>query len=282
MSQLHKHYAISDLDSDSINNLSVTGIYCITCLINRKCYVGSSINVAFRIKKHFVDLKSNRHINQHLQNAYNLYGLKAFTVYVAETCGESELLDREQYYIDINRSYDRNFGFNQTVSSRSPLGYKHSEESKIKMSLAKLGKKPSQETINLRAKALTGRKMTEEFKRKMSIARKGSDNPMWGKKMSPERKAQAVKALLSVPRWNIGKTKHNDPIMRAMSEKLVNRKSFNRTPHKLVDITNGNSWEAESLMDLAVKTPVSLATLNRIKMGVNGKKTKKYQLLYIQ
>jgi len=75
-------------------------------------------------------------------------------------------------------------------------GRKHSEKTKKKMSMAKIGK--------------LGKKHSEESKQKMSAARKGENNPMWGMKHSEETKKK-------ISETNKGK-KHSEETKRKMSE----------------------------------------------------------------
>jgi len=58
-------------------------------------------------------------------------------------------------------------------------GYKHSEETKNKISESKKGKKLPKEHGMKVSKALKGRKLSEEHKRKMSYANKGKKHPNW-------------------------------------------------------------------------------------------------------
>lgn len=67
------------------------GVYLISNNVNGKCYVGSTIHLDQRRKQHFSRLAHNKHVNKHLQNAYNKYGREAF---------ESEVLE----IIDIDDS----------------------------------------------------------------------------------------------------------------------------------------------------------------------------------
>lgn len=50
------------------------GVYLISNNVNGKCYVGSTIHLDQRRREHFSKLANNKHINVHLQNAYNKYG----------------------------------------------------------------------------------------------------------------------------------------------------------------------------------------------------------------
>ena len=82
-----------------------SGIYQIRNLVNGKIYVGSSINLHVRKLSHFNSLKRNDHANQHLQKAYNKYGLDKFVFEVLEYVEKDMLLEREQYY--QNMEYER-------------------------------------------------------------------------------------------------------------------------------------------------------------------------------
>ena len=56
----------------------ICGIYCIENIIDNKKYIGLSVDVYGRKGKHFSLLKNNKHINDHLQSSYNLYGKDSF------------------------------------------------------------------------------------------------------------------------------------------------------------------------------------------------------------
>jgi group I intron endonuclease len=76
------------------------GIYCIFNTKNGNKYIGQTKNFGERKKAHFYELKTNRHHNRHLQNAYNLYFGK-FSFCIVEFLKDYSLLDeREQYWID--------------------------------------------------------------------------------------------------------------------------------------------------------------------------------------
>lgn len=80
------------------------GVYLISNNVNGKCYVGSTIHLDQRRREHFSKLANNKHINAHLQNAYNKYGREAFDFEVLETIDiddniKDKLLKREQFWI---------------------------------------------------------------------------------------------------------------------------------------------------------------------------------------
>ena len=76
-------------------------IYCIYNEKNNKIYIGSTTNIYSRIKNHLIKLNKNTHENEYLQNAYNKYGSKYFHFNILEYCDKTNLIEREQYYIDL-------------------------------------------------------------------------------------------------------------------------------------------------------------------------------------
>jgi hypothetical protein len=81
----------------------VIGIYLIQNLKSNKRYVGSSVNIYYRIARHRADLRKGQHQNKHLQSAFNKYGEEMFVITVLEKCEPEVLLQREQFYVDTLR-----------------------------------------------------------------------------------------------------------------------------------------------------------------------------------
>lgn len=117
-----------------------SGIYQIKNLVNGKIYVGSASTLRNRKCNHFSDLRDNKHPNARLQNSYNKYGRSNFEFSIIEYCSKDKLVEREQHYIDTLDPY-----FNIRRIANSNLGFKFTEESKLKMSLAQTGKVLSEE-----------------------------------------------------------------------------------------------------------------------------------------
>lgn len=86
------------------------GIYKITNLNNQKCYIGQSIELKKRYRSHRNALRTNKHPNNHLQNAFNK-GDK-FTFEVIELCSTDELDNREITWIGFFESTNRLYGYN--------------------------------------------------------------------------------------------------------------------------------------------------------------------------
>lgn len=85
--------------------IPVAGIYTIKCMVNKKIYVGKSVNVAGRWATHLSQLLTGKHSCKHLQADFSRYGAESFTFSILEVVGsESDLCDSEARWF---RSFDR-------------------------------------------------------------------------------------------------------------------------------------------------------------------------------
>lgn len=113
----------------------ICGIYCIENIIDNKKYIGLSIDIYRRRNIHFRLLKNNKHINDHLQNSYNLYGKDSFKFYIIEQCKtKDKLAKREIYYIKKYKTSNRKYGYNNTSGGDGVRNL--SEESREKISIS--------------------------------------------------------------------------------------------------------------------------------------------------
>lgn len=147
-------------------------------------YVGSSNHIDRRWKKHRYELNHNKHPNSYLQRAWNKYGEGYFIFVILEIT--TELISREQHYIDYFQSFIENKGYNLRRKAENNTGMKFSEDHKRKLSISNKGKKVSDETrLKLskviqskesrlkRSILMTGRVASNEAKLNMSRSRKG-------------------------------------------------------------------------------------------------------------
>lgn len=169
----------------AIKNI-LMGIYEIKNILNNKIYIGSSINLKNRFKRHKCELRTNKHTNGHLQRAYNKYGKDNFSFSIIEmVTDESKLLEREQYWINKTKCYNENFGYNIAIYAGSPQkGKTLSEDHKRKISEKEKGKIVSRETKERLRQVNLGKKMGLETRKKQSIAKKGEKNCNYGKSFS--------------------------------------------------------------------------------------------------
>ena len=93
----------------------ICGIYLIKNNVNGKCYVGSSSNINSRWQHHkkpSVWKKSNNELYTDFQE----YGLENFSFEVLEECTESELFQKERYYIETLKTIET--GYNKLIPYR--------------------------------------------------------------------------------------------------------------------------------------------------------------------
>lgn len=106
-----------------------------------RIYIGSAVNYRKRKRSHLSDLRRGVHNNRKLQNHFNKYGEHDLQFDIITSCNEKELIQQEQFFIDIYKPY-----FNIRPFANSGLGLKMSKEAKSKLS--KLGKKIPKEHFN--------------------------------------------------------------------------------------------------------------------------------------
>lgn len=113
---------------------TIQAIYAIKNLKNNKLYIGSAVDLKDRWWLHKYQLYLNKHHNRYLQRAYNKYEMENFDFIILELVeNKNELLNREQFWLDFYRSYERDKGYNAYSIAGSALGHKHNEKTKAKM-----------------------------------------------------------------------------------------------------------------------------------------------------
>lgn len=95
--------------------MSTIGIYKITNKTNNQSYIGQSVNIEKRWKKHKCEyLKENQvSYNYPLYRAFRKYGLDNFLFEVIEECKKDELNKKEIYWIKYHNTFFN--GYNQTL-----------------------------------------------------------------------------------------------------------------------------------------------------------------------
>ena len=229
------------------------GIYKITSIKGNIIYVGSSANLKSRKYQHFWLLFRNRHPNTILQNYYNKYGKDNFKWEILEYIQRTDkleefksiLLNREQYYLDTLKSYQRNIGFNISSVAGSTIGNKPSPETLLKRSISLKGRIFTQEHKNKISESHKGKKFSEETKRKMSEkAKNRTDEHI--KRISENKKgtraSQETKAKMSKSQRG---RKHSEESKKKMSEfakKYRTGKNNNRA-RKVIKLTTGEIFD---------------------------------------
>lgn len=107
-------------------------------------YIGSSMNIVARIGAHRSSLRRGDHHCAAMQSAWNSLGENSFQFETLEFCKEEELVEREQFYIDISK-LDGLLLLNEAPFAGNCSGIKQSEETKLKRAMKLLGTKRSKE-----------------------------------------------------------------------------------------------------------------------------------------
>lgn len=148
-----------------------SGIYVIRNKINGNFYIGSTTNFSKRKNKHFRYLRTNKHENQHLQNAFNKYGETAFEFLVIKRT--DDLLNEEQKLLDEYFGKPVCYNICGTAGSPSVKGRKKTEEWKrnLSHSLTKFYINNPQHKQFL-AELKVGIKLSENTRQKMKESKK--------------------------------------------------------------------------------------------------------------
>lgn len=130
------------------------GVYSIYNTATDMMYIGSATNLKNRYKIHCTELKCGRHGNDKMQKAYNKYGANSFEFHIVLVAGpKDDIVEKEQVYMDLCKSYVRHYGYNLKPKARNMSGYRHRAEIKKQISTTLKGRVFSPETKQKLAKA---------------------------------------------------------------------------------------------------------------------------------
>ena len=150
--------------------------YCVYVHINKingKMYVGQTCQKPEDRWKSGYGYRKNTHFGK----AIKKYGWDNFEhIIVAENLDKEKANYIEMLLISGYNTQNQNEGYNHTAGGEGMTNFKHTEESKKKMSEANKGKH-----------------LSEETKKKISIRLSGVNNPLYGKPMSEEHKQKLKK-----------------------------------------------------------------------------------------
>ena len=156
-----------------------SGVYYLLNNVNGHGYVGSSINLASRMKNYLNTsfLKTRQNRNMPITKALLKYDNGNFSLWILEYVEIKDISIRETFYITKIIPY-----YNVFKSGYSSIGYKHTEETTILLSELRLNKIHTAETKTLIARALTG-----------------ENNPFYNQNHSIETRVRIMEATSAYP-----------------------------------------------------------------------------------
>ena len=164
-------------------------IYKTTNLIDKKIYIGKTQK----------NRKGYLGSGIYLKRAVKKYGKENFIIEIIEDgiIDKDLLCEREKYWIRFYDARNPKIGYNLTDGGDGFSG-NHSEDTKKRLSILKIGGKHTQEHTDKIAAGNRGKVVSSEAKQKMSIAQLGENNSFYGKQHSEETKEKNSKAKIGV------------------------------------------------------------------------------------
>lgn len=206
-------------------------IYKVINNTNLKIYIGQTILSLKRRK----NIHENSKKDWYFSRALRKYNKDNFKWEVIEECDSKEEMDEmEFHYIKQYNSFKPN-GYNLTLGGDGVVGYKHTFETKKKLSDLNIGKKLSKETLLKLSKAHKGFKHSEESKKKMSETRKG-------KKLSVVHKNRISNSHKGKKR-----APFTDEARRNMSLSKKGKPNFKNSKKYIITFPDGNKLFIENL-----------------------------------
>lgn len=123
----------------------VSAIYAIRNVVSGKMYIGSATNLYNRFAVHRRYLRTGKHFNKHLQSSWTKYGEENFIFGIIEYTEYENLVQKEEYYIQLYKSNKPEKGYNKREKCNTNFGIKISEETRKKLRESHLGHKRSPE-----------------------------------------------------------------------------------------------------------------------------------------
>jgi group I intron endonuclease len=232
-----------------------SNIYVFTNKINGKQYVGQTINIEDRYKQHRKDAKNkDKRPNSIFYKAIRKYGFDSFDFKVLETDIDiSKIHEREKFWIKELNTMKPN-GYNLTEGGEGTFGYRHTEESKKRMSEMRKGvpgKPKSEDVKKYLSELYKGRKLSEEQKKKISESKKG-------KRLSEEHKMKISETQkgrthseehnrnVSLGLLNMDPEKKSEMIRKAVETKKANGMDFAKHFREMDEETKKAMYETIS------------------------------------
>ena len=215
-------------------------IYKTTNLINGKIYIG---------KRH-KDISGYLGSGTIFRNAVKKYGRENFIREILEdNIDDPDILcEREKYWILFFDSANLEIGYNLTIGGKGSYGFRHSDETKKRMSEnapdksgenhPMFGKHQSEEAKEEISKKNKGKKRSDEVIKNQTEKMLGDKNPMYGKNHSEETKDKISKN-------NKGKKRSEEEKLK-MAERAKGKKLSEETKEKMSNSAVGKKKNIKS------------------------------------
>lgn len=217
-------------------------IYMIMNLINGKIYIGRAANPEKRWKMHRqISNRPNDKNHQLIHKSIRKYGSSNFLFRVIQKLfSDKESMEAETYWINFYKTnvyrFGNEFGYNLTDGGEGKSGYKHSQTTKKKISIANSGKLRS-----------------PSDRKKRSICYTGNGNPMFGKHhtsksidiISNTRKTMGVAKGIKNAKVKLTEQQVKEIKFLLKEEKLQQKQIaiiFNVNASAIQKIASGKNW----------------------------------------
>jgi len=238
------------------------GVYKIISKSLGKMYIGSSIDISLREKRHMNNLQKNRHTNYKLQEHYNQFGKDDLLFEVIELVDDiNNLISTEQQWMTSLQTV-RN-GFNICPTAGNTLGYKHTDKTKRFLSRMQIGKKLSHEQRKKIGNSLVGRVVTEETRKKISESNKGKPKSESHKQKMSES-AKKRKPISEETRQKLSRISKDRIRTKEWYEKVSNS---NKTPILQYDLSYNLISEYGGVKDASIKTGIIRTSISNVLRG---------------
>jgi group I intron endonuclease len=164
-------------------------VYQVTNIMNNKIYIGQTTANFEKYIKSQMNSALKKDSKRIFWRAIKKYGIENFIWEQIVTCYSREELDiKEEEYIWLNNSNDKNYGYNIRPGGKSTSGWHHypetiekfkhpkSESHKKNISKATKGKPKSVEFILHMSLSRKGKPASEKHNKNVSLAKKGKPN----------------------------------------------------------------------------------------------------------
>ena len=164
-------------------------------------YIGCTIQkLDERKRAHYCSAFTHKKKN-YFYRAIRKYGWENFQwEIIYESTDHADLLEKEMFYIKEYKTY-KNLGYNETAGGRGVIGWKHSSETKKKISESSkgknIGKKRSETTKEKIGKRCRGKSYEELYGKEKSVELKNKLSKPYTEKYS-EEKIEKIKKLQSL------------------------------------------------------------------------------------